>query len=72
MGMPNNSSEDQNSFLGDCYSGSSTRDGTSSPTVGTKRQRGMQPWMAALVLSPLPAVPGCRNGLREKNGLKCH
>lgn len=58
MVVPNNSSEDQNSFLGDCYSESSTRDGTSNPKAGAERQRGMQPWMAALVLSPLPAVPG--------------
>lgn len=44
------------------------RDGTSSPTAGTVRQRGMQPWMAALH----QPFQGRRNGLREKNGLKCH
>lgn len=38
MVVPNNSSEDQNSFLGDCYSESGTRDGTSSPKAGTERQ----------------------------------
>jgi len=58
MVVPNNSSGDQKSFLGDCYSESSTRDGTLNPKAGTEQQRGMQPWMVALVLSPLPDVPG--------------